>query len=273
MNWKRILIGKWSWKRPIYSLVSIYAILLLVSCTLTDRILFVPPPASYSGSYPDLDFVKTAKNESIAFIHLRAQKGKPTILYSHGNAEDLAQSSPIYEAMHAQGLGVFAYDYPGYGLSTGTPSEDSCQRAIQASWNHLKEIGIPSSSIVITGRSVGSGPSVWLASHEDPSALILIAPFRSVFTTAFPTPFPLFPGDRFPNHKRIKKITAPLLIIHGENDRVIPSSHGKKLYKASPATTKEFLAIPQAGHNDLFKIAAEQIIQKVATFAQQPPKL
>jgi len=267
MNWKKILIGKWSWKRPIYSLASVYGLLLLVSCTLTDRILFIPPAASYTESYPDLDFVKTAKNESIAFVHLPAGKGMPTILYSHGNAEDLAQSSLLYEGFHALGLGVFAYDYPGYGLSTGTPNEDSCQRAIQSSWNHLKNIGVPASSIVVVGRSVGSGPSVWLASREKPSSLILISPFKSVFTTAFPTPFPLFPGDRFPNLKRIRKINTPLLVIHGENDEVIPFSHGKKLFEASPASTKEFLPIPIAGHNDLFNLASKDIITKVAEFA------
>ena len=134
-------------------------------------------------------FLKTPKNESIAFVHLPAEAGMPTILYSHGNTEDLAHSSQLYEELHTRGLGVFAYDYPGYGLSTGTPNEDSCQRAIQSSWNHLTKIGISTSSIIITGRSVGSGPSVWLASNQKPSALILISPFRSAFTTAIPTPF------------------------------------------------------------------------------------
>jgi hypothetical protein len=267
MNWKQILIGKWSWKRPFISLASIYGLLLLASCTLTDRILFMPPTASYTAAYPNLDFVKTKENESIAFVHLPAKKGMPTILYSHGNAEDLAQSSVFFEELQSRGIGVFAYDYPGYGLSTGTPNEDSCQRAIQASWNHLTKSGVPTSSIIITGRSVGSGPSVWLASHEKPSRLILIAPFKSVFTTAFPTPFPLFPGDRFPNLKRIRNIKTPLLIIHGKNDEVIPFSHGEKLFAASPSATKDFLAIPSAGHNDLFDIAGDEIVTRIADFA------
>ena len=267
MNWKKLLIGKWSWKRPFISLASIYGLLLLASCTLTDRILFMPPAASYTAEYPALNFAKTDKSESIAFVHLPAAKGKPTILYSHGNAEDFAQSSMFFDELHATGLGVFAYDYPGYGLSTGTPNEDSCQRAIQAAWNHLIKNGTPASSIIITGRSVGSGPSVWLAAHEKPSRLILIAPFKSVFSVAFPTPFPLFPGDRFPNLKRIRKITTPLLVIHGENDEVIPFSHGEKVFAASPSATKEFLPIPSAGHNDLLDIAGDQIISAIAEFA------
>lgn len=269
MDWKRMLIGKWSWKRPFISLGSIYVLLLLTSCFLADRIIFVPPSSSYTSRYPDLGFLKTPDNESIAYVHLPARKGMPTILYSHGNAEDLAQSEDIYEELHTRGLGVMAYDYPGYGLSTGTPDEDSCQRAIQAAWRHLTDSGIPASSIIITGRSVGSGPSVWLASHEKPAGLALIAPFRSAFTAAIPTPIAIFPGDRFPNMGRIRSMDHPLLIIHGENDRVINVSHGKKLFAASPSTDKKLHLMPGAGHNDLFAVAGDEIIGLLEGFAKR----
>jgi len=170
----------------------------------------------------------------------------PTLLYSHGNAEDLAQTDSLYKELHARGLGVPAYDYRGYGLSTGTPNEDSCQRAIQAAWNHLTDSGIPASSLIITGRSVGSGPSVWLASREKPCGLILISPFRSAFTAAIPTPFSIFPGDRFPNMNRIRSMNHPLLLIHGEDDRVINASHGRALFAASPsATIRMTMATPR----------------------------
>jgi hypothetical protein len=272
MNWKKILIGKWSWKRPFISLGSIYFLLFLTSCFFADRILFVPPSPSYTSTYPDLGFLKTTENESIAYVHLLARKGMPTILYSHGNAEDLKQSEVIYAALHDRGLGVMAYDYPGYGLSTGTADEDSCQRAIQAAWKHLTDSGIPASSIIITGRSVGSGPAVWLASREKPGGLALIAPFRSAFTAAIPTPFAIFPGDRFPNMGRIRSMHHPLLIIHGENDRVINVSHGKKLFEASPASDKELHLIPNAGHNDLFNVAGEEIISLLEDFAKRVGK-
>ena len=272
MDWKRILLGKWSWKRPIISLASIYILLALTSCFLADRLIFLPPASSYTASYPGLDYLKTSEGESIAFVHLRAAEGMPTLLYSHGNAEDLAQSSPLYEELHARGLGVLAYDYPGYGQSVGTPNEKSCERAIQAAWKHLTSTGISASSIVITGRSVGSGPAVWLASRTDPAGLALISPFRSAFTTAIPTPFSIFPGDRFPNMSRIRSMNHPLLIIHGEDDNVIPVSHGRKLFAASPSTEKELNVIPKASHNNLFAVAGDEVVTLLETFAKRVSK-
>jgi fermentation-respiration switch protein FrsA (DUF1100 family) len=272
MDWKRILIGKWSWQRPLVSLAWIYFLLLLTSCFFADRLIFAPPPPSYTASYLDLGFLKTSGNESIAYLHLPARKGMPTLLYSHGNAEDIVQSTIFYEELHARGLGVFAYDYPGYGLSTGTPNEDSCQRAILAAWNHLTDGGVAPPSIIITGRSVGGGPSVWLASRTKPAGLALISPFRSAFTAAIPTPFSIFPGDRFPNLERIRGLDLPLLVIHGEDDRVIAVSHGRKLYDASPSQDKKLVLIPNAGHNDLYAVAGDEVIEELDEFAKRIAK-
>lgn len=269
MNWKRLLIGKWSWKRPFVSLASVYLLLALVAVLFADRLIFVPPPASYSDNLPGLGFLKTDAGESIAYIHLPAAAGKPTLLYSHGNAEDLAHSQRLYNALHSDGLGVIAYDYPSYGLSTGIPDEASTQRAIMAIWKHLTASGIASSSVIITGRSVGSGPSVWLASQTEPAGLLLLSPFKSTFTTAFDLPFPLFPRDRFPNLKRIRSLDIPLLVIHGEEDGIIPPSHGRELVDACPSSDKEFHPIPVAGHNDLFEIGGAEIFPLVRDFAER----
>ncbi len=269
MNWKQILIGKWSWKRPFISLASVYLLLGFIAVFFADRVIFIPPTASYSSDYPGLQFLKTSESESIAYIHLPAAAGKPTLLYSHGNAEDLADSQPIYDEFHADGLGVIAYDYPGYGLSTGTPDEAATQRAIMACWRYLTASGIPPSSIIITGRSVGGGPSVWLASQTEPAGLILISPFKSAFTTAFDLPFPLFPRDRFPNLKRIRSFDRPLLVIHGENDEVIPVSHGRELVDACASSDKKFHPIAGTRHNDLFQIGGEEIFPLVLDFAER----
>lgn len=272
MNWKQILIGKWSWKRPFISLGSVYLLLALVAVLFADRLIFIPPPSSYKNDHTGLRFMKTEEGESIAFIHMPAAQGMPTLLYSHGNAEDLAHSEALYEEFHASGLGVIAYDYPGYGLSTGTADEPSTQRAIMAVWKHLTASGIPPSSIVITGRSVGGGPSVWLASQTEPAGLILISPFKSTFTTAFDLPFPLFPRDRFPNLDRIRSFKRPLLVIHGEDDEVIPVSHGRELVDACASADKKFLGIPYARHNDLFEVGNGLIFSEIRSFAERVAK-
>jgi abhydrolase domain-containing protein 17 len=95
----------------------------------------------------------------------------------------------------------------------------------------------------------------------------LIAPFTSVYSVAFRAP--IFPRDRFPNLKRIQGMQTPLLVIHGENDEVIPVSHGRKLVEVSLANDKHFSMVPGAGHNDLFEIAGEDIIRQVADFANR----
>lgn len=268
MDWKRILIGKWSWKRPIYSLISIYLIFVVIAVFFADRLIFMPPPPSYGRDLPSLKIIPSSKDETTATIFLKASRGNPTLLFSHGNAEDLGTWLPIFEEWHQMGLGVIAYDYPGYGQSSGTPSESSCQRSITSVRRLLTRHGVPDSSIVIVGRSVGSGPSVWLASEIKAKALILISPFTSTFNVAIPLPFPILPYDRFPNLKRIRTIETPLLIIHGKNDEVIPFSHGEKLFKASPSSQRQIHPIPNAGHNDLFNIAGQEIIHKIASFSK-----
>lgn len=267
MHWRKILIGEWNWKRPLKSLACVYLLLCIVAVFFAEHLIFVPPIPSYAQNLDGLLKLKTTKGEEIAAIHYRAAAGMPTLLFSHGNAEDMGQATVLYQAWHEEGIGVFAYDYPGYGISSGSPTEASCERAIQAAWDHLIASGIPASSIVIVSRSVGGGPGVWLAAHERPAGLVLISPFTSAF--AVPIPFPLFPRDRFPNLKRIRAIHAPLLVIHGESDEVIPFSHGRKLVEASAATDKSFIPIPGGGHNDLFEIAGDEIISHTADFARR----
>lgn len=269
MNWRRILIGRWSWKRPFISIAVIYLMLVLVALFMADRLIFIPPPTSYSSNLPGLTRVSTTCGENIAMTHLPARPGMPTLLYSHGNAEDLAHSSDLYDAWHASGLGVVAYDYPGYGHSSGTPGEKSVERAIETVWHHLRDSGVPASSIVIVGRSVGSGPAVWLASRHRAAGLVLISPFTSTFAVGIPTPFPILPGDRFPNLRRVRSLDLPLLVIHGENDEVIPATHGRQLVEASAAKDKTYHLVRGARHNDLFAVTGGDLIQLVSDFSRE----
>ncbi len=164
MNWKSIVIGKWNWKRPFFSIAAIYILLAFFAVSCADRLIFMPPPSSYGEDLPGLQYVGSSdedeKSETIAYLHLKADPGKPTLLFSHGNAEDIGGWLPVFKEWHSMGLGVMAYDYPGYGQSQGTPTEKSCERAIR--WVHgmlTTMEGVRPSSVVIVGRSVGSGPA------------------------------------------------------------------------------------------------------------------
>lgn len=256
--------------RPFQSLAAVYLLLLLVAVFFADRLIFIPPQASYDAEMEGLLFLETDAGEKIAAIHHPAAPGMPTVLYSHGNAEDLGQSTDLYEIWTEAGMGVMAYDYPGYGQSPGKADEAGCERAIQAAWDHLIARGVPGKKIVIVGRSVGSGPATWLASKEAAAGLVLIAPFTSAFAVLCPVP--LFPGDRFQNLQRIKTLRMPLLVLHGENDEVIASSHGRKLVEASPAADKAYRLISHAGHNDLFEVAGEEVFGEIERFVRRVAK-
>lgn len=254
VNWKRILIGNWSWKRPIYSLAFIYVALLLVACFIADEIIFQPPGTAYSKNRRGFDLLGQ-EEDAVAIFHLPARAGMPTLLWSHGNAQNLESLKPALDYFHVYGFGVISYDYPGYGESGGEPNEDGCYRAIEKTYLHLTgKLGVAPPDIVLVGQSVGSGPTCWLAARHRHAAIVLLSPFMSAFRSV--TRIPLFPGDRFPNHRHLAEVKTPLLVIHGEKDQVIPYSQGKDLFELSPASKKTLLPVEEAGHNDLFESGA-----------------
>ncbi|MGB6222242.1 alpha/beta hydrolase [Haloferula sp.] len=246
-----------------------YAGLCIFSCTMADRMIFMPQRPAYAPTAPNLVTIEDEAGERLKAFYFPPASGKPTVLYSHGNAEDIGTSIDLYQQWRRDGWGVLAYDYPGYGHSTGSPSESSTELAIAAAWNFLTlNESIPEKDIIVIGRSIGSGPSVWLAQHHHPRALILISPFTSTFAVRSPAQY-ILPGNRFPNLKRLRKIDTPLLIIHGEQDTLIPATHGRTLHQASPATTKRFVGIPDTGHNDLGLI---DIIAPIRSFIKELPE-
>lgn len=248
-HWRKYLIGKWSWKRPFYSLLSIYLMLLLVVIFFADNLIFFPPAARYSEDLDGFQYLINEKDELVAIIYKKADKNMPTLLWSHGNAEDISSAESYMDFLHDNGYGILVYDYPGYGLSDGKPSETGCNRNILASWQYLTEdLAISEKEIFIIGQSVGSGPAVWLAEKSNPAGLVLLSPFKSI--NRVPFKINPFPYDRFPNIKRIKNVSCPLLVIHGDKDRVIDQSHGKAVYERHSGK-KTFHDATGLGHNDI----------------------
>jgi hypothetical protein len=260
------------WFRVLRFLAVVYGCVALFACAMADRMIFMPPHPSYSADAPSLVTLQTANGNTVAAFHYPAKPGAPTVLYSHGNAEDAGHSIELYQAWQKQGWGVLAYDYPGYGQSPGKPSEAGTEEAIEAAWNFLTDDqGLAPSDIVVVGRSVGSGPSVWLIQEKKPAALILISPFTSAFAVLPPAQY-LIPANRFPNLSRIRKSEVPLLVIHGETDGVITTNHGRTLHAESPANPKQFVGIPNVGHNDLFHRAGAEVLQAIDDFVGQVRK-
>jgi len=232
-----------------------------------ERLIFMPPDPGYDDDARVLK-LQSASGETIAAMYLPAKPGYPTFLYTHGNAEDLGTVKYQLQDWNAQGFGVLGYDFPGYGHSTGRVSEANCSTAISAAWDYLTvSQKVSPSSIIAIGRSVGGGPTVWLAEQKQPAGLVLLSPFTSAFAVRIPVP--IFPCDRFPNLKRIPHVKCPLLVIHGEADTLISPSHGRKLVEAAMVSDKTFLGIPGAGHNDLLDVGGNRIDDTIRDFAMR----
>ena len=264
-NIRHLLIGDFTLKRIMRSLIFIYVSIGLYVYFFADRMIFQPQSASYNHTQ---DFLKltTSDGVEITALYLPNPEAKYTILFSHGNAEDLGDIRFLLVKLQKMGFAVFAYDYRGYGTSAGTPSEKNAYQDINAAYSFLTEnLKIPSQQIIIYGRSVGSGPSVDLASRESVAGLVL----ESSFTTAFRvmTVIPIFPFDKFANINKIKQVNAPVLIMHGTKDDLIPMWHSEKLFAAANEP-KKFIPIANAGHNDLIQIAGDRYPQIMQEFAK-----
>lgn len=215
---------------------------------------------SASAAVPSTPQIRTPKELARSAARGDLGGGAPTLLYSHANAEDLGNIYPWCKFLSKMlGVNVFAYDYTGYGLATdqGDPSEDYCFADISAAFAYLTAVlQIPPRAIVLYGRSLGSGPSCYLAARTaedgDPvGGLILHAPFLSVYRIVLESGCTL-PGDRFPNVDFAPGIRSPALLIHGTKDSIVPFHHSERLlatvgepYRAEPVFIKGM------GHNNV----------------------
>lgn len=262
-NWQRWVVGRWSLARLLRSLIIIYAIVCLYVWFTADRKIFLPPSPSYERS-SDLLTITTHNGHKLAAVYLPNTNAAYTLIYSHGNAEDLGQIRPVLELLRQAGASVVGYDYSGYGLSEGRPSEWQSYQDIRAVYRHLvEELDIPPAQIVVHGRSVGGGPSLYLAAQEPIAGLMLESTFISAFRVVLP--FPLFPFDKFPNRDRIQQVNCPVLILHGEADRTIPVWHGQALYEQA-SQPKQAVWITDATHNDLVWVAGDRYGHTVRSF-------
>jgi len=262
---KKLLLGDFTWKRMIKSVIFIYTFFAVYVYFRADSMIFLPQKASYQDT-KEIIKLKSGTDTNISAVYWKNPIAKYTILYSHGNAEDLGDIKPILTKIRDLGFNILAYDYQGYGTSAGQPTESHTYQDIDTAYNYLiYKLGIPPQKIIIFGRSVGGGPSLDLASREPVAGLILQSTFTSVFRVVVPVP--ILPFDKFNNLQKIQKVKCPVLVMHGQMDNTIPFSHGIKLFAAAPSP-KLSLWIKEANHNDFFWEAGERYGETLQKFAQ-----
>jgi abhydrolase domain-containing protein 17 len=261
-------------KTLVLALLLLYVALVALAYLLADRLIFLPPASSYSRASLPVTLVTGPDDARIAILHLRNPHARFTLIHSHGNAEDLGHTAGLLEGFRTAGFSVIGYDYRGYGLSTGgPPTAKGASSDLRTVYLHAtRQLGIPPTEIILLGRSVGSGPAVELAASEPVAGLIVESAFVSAFRVV--TRVPLIPLDPFPNLRRIRHISAPLLVIHGLADEVVPVSHGRKLFGAAPEP-KRALWVEGARHNDLVLVAGRRYWEAILDFAdsiRHPPE-
>lgn len=180
------------------------------------------------------------------------QPGKPLIVYFKGNTGSFTAEHERYEQFVAEGYGFLAFDYRGFPASPGEITQDNVLADAIAAYDWAAEKGFP---MVIWGRSLGSGPSTYVASQRDAEALLLETPFLSAVTVAAER-YPFLPvhwvmQDQFPVNEWITDVAEPVMVAHGTADVVIDVSNGERLYELVP-NKDELWIEPGAGHSDLW---------------------
>lgn len=252
------------------SALVLYGALVFVAWRFGDLLMFPAPGSSYRReSLEELVTLRSSDGTGLAALHLPNPDARHTILYSHGNGEDLGNLLPVLEAIHALGFAVFAYDYRGYGASEGRPSAGGVLLDAEAAYAYVTgELGVAADRLILWGRSVGGGPTVHLAAKHAVAGIVLEATFTSAFCVV--TNRPILPFDRYHNQKLIRGMRVPTLFIHGRRDRVVPFVHGERNY-ACASEPKRALWVDEAGHNDLWLVAPEAIGRALVEFADSLP--
>ena len=181
------------------------------------------------------------------------QAGMPLIVYYKGNSGSFTAEHERYEQFVADGYGFVAFDYRGFPASPGTISQQGILDDATAMFDWAAAKGFP---LVIWGRSLGSGPSTYVASVRDAEALLLETPFLSAVSVAWER-YPYLPvgwvmQDQFPANEWILDVTEPVLVAHGTADTTIGVSNGERLHALAP-NKDELWIEPGAGHSDLWE--------------------
>jgi fermentation-respiration switch protein FrsA (DUF1100 family) len=195
--------------------------------------------------------LKTEDGESLAAWRIAPRRGRPLILYFHGNSGGLDLRVERFRAMAKAGMGVLAIEYRGYAGSTGSPSERGLKLDGEAAYAAAIESGVAPERIVALGESLGSGVAVALAARHKVGALVLDSPFSSIVDVAAAAywfvPVRALLRDPFRSDLLIGTVNAPTLMVHGTKDPVIPIRFGERLFAlANPPKT--FWRVEGAAH-------------------------
>lgn len=249
----------------------LYSIIVLFFYIFQSGFLFFPQPLTsniqHAESIEEVSIVSSDGNRLHGWLcHTGKRSPQKLIIYFGGNAEEVSHMIPM--APMFEDWAMLLINYPGYGLSEGKPGQESFFNAALAIFDYaFSRDDIDSENIVVMGRSIGSGPAVYLSHERSVRSVMLISPFESIRAVA-QSKMPFLPvglilKHRFPSKKYAVNISAPLLAFYGTADNIIPPSHTKRLaeYWKSPV---RLIELTSYGHNDIFQ--SQQMWEEVKAF-------
>ncbi len=248
-----------------------YGAILVLMFTFQRSIIYFPDTATPSpgeSGLPDIKPVtlKTADGLSLGAWYQPAEGEKPTVVIFHGNAGHFGDRAFKARPWLAGGYGVLLFSYRGYGGNPGSPSEQGLYRDGRAALDFLAGENVPPERTVLYGESLGSAVAVELAAGAAFAGVILESPFTSMLDVArvhyaLFVPAKWLVRDKFDSLAKIDRLRSPLLVLHGERDRVVPQAHGQALLAAAPSP-KRGRWFAGGGHNDLYELGAAAAVSE-----------
>ena len=229
-----------------------------------DSLIFFPPRPGYSSA-SNIHMISNGNGQAIAATYLQNASAKYTVLYNHGNATDIGYLNHLINDFHKHGYSILAYDYSGYGLSSGSPSEEQAYVDAVTAYDYLvDELATEPGHIIVYGHSLGAAIATDLASRKPVAGLVLESAFASAFRVR--TILPIYPFDKFSNTSKISSVASPVLIMHGRDDPVIPFWHSELLYEMAVAPKTHYW-LDLAGHNGI-PYSGDMYWQHLQSFVQ-----
>ncbi|MFC1707529.1 alpha/beta hydrolase [Planctomycetota bacterium] len=257
-------------------LVFAYVVIMVTMYATQRRVMYPVPREVFMPELEGAELLKIdgGSDRTVYALYAPAPPEAPTVCHFHGNAEQLASAAAVFgQTLTQAGVGYYGVEYPGYGLAkeVGPPTETGLYEAAETALRHLHDtLGVPASTTVLLGCSLGSGVATEMARRGHGSRMILLAPYTSMVDMAR-TLLPFLPcgllvRDRFDTASKAPGIDLPVLIVHGERDEVIPVSMGRKLAEVFPNAMLEILE--DRGHNDVLFPDPSRLATRFAAFAR-----
>ena len=274
-------------KKPFLILVmSLVSLLLSITFLRTaaithfafvpERLNFLPEQNIYNAQTV---WISTEDNVRLNALFFQVEDTDSTkaLIYFHGNGGHLYHRVEAAYELHQQGYNVLLLDYRGYGLSDGSISEAGFYLDADAAMQYLLSQGFTADDIVLYGRSIGTVAALKVATEYDVSALILISPIASAAAMADVMNMPYlspFAWGALDNIERIQSLTVPLLLMHGDQDKMVPIEQGLAVFTASTLAEKDkqFMSVSQADHHNVRDTAGENFMPSIVSFLEQSDK-